>query len=154
MWRNDPLYLSINACGTGAGGFFAGQYFHTPFLHFVVHQFGHDINILELLTVMAALKLWATFLRGQRLVLRYDNSGRSRSPGMQCCLREIWFLSAAWDFEVIATHIPGITNTIADHLSRWHLSPTHQQRFSELTSRLTTTHVYCPPELFAFQISC
>ena len=48
----------------------------------------------------------------------------------------------------------GITQTIADHLSRWHLSPTHQQRFSKLTSRLTTTHVYCPPELFAFQISC
>ena len=161
-WRNDPLYLSTDACGTGAGGFFAGQYFHTPFPHFVLHQFGHDINTLELLTIMAALKLWATFLRGQRLVLRCDNennvlalnSGRSRSPGMQRCLREIWFLSAAWDFEVIATHIPGVTNTIADHLSRWHLSPTHQQRFSELTSRLTTTHVYCPPELFAFQISC
>ena len=161
-WRNDPLYLSTDTWGTGAGGFFAGQYFHTPFLHFVLHHFGHDINTLELLTIMAALKLWATFLRGQRMVLRCDNdnsvfalnSGHSRSPGMQRCLREIWFHFAAWDFEVIATHIPGVTNTIANHLSHWHLSPTHQQRFSELTSRLTTTHVYCPRELFAFQISC
>lgn len=110
---------------------------------------------------MAALKIWASFLRGQRLVLQCDNqtsvlaitSGRARSPGMQRCLREIWFLSAAWDVEVLATHISGVTNTVADHLSRWHLSCTHQERFSELTSGLTTTHVYCPPELFDFQIS-
>ena len=89
-WRNDPLYLSTDACGTGAGGFFAGQYFHTPFPHFVLRQSGHDINTLELFTIMATLKLWATFLRGQRLVLRCDNensvfalnSGRSRSPGI------------------------------------------------------------------------
>ena len=97
-WRNDPLYLSTDACGTGAGGFFAGQYFHLHFLHFILHQFGHDISTPELLTIMAALKLWATFLRGQRLVLQCDNensvlalnSGRSRSTGMQRCLHEIW----------------------------------------------------------------
>ena len=54
-WRNDPLYLSTDACGTGAGGFFADQYFHTPFPHFVLHQFGHDINTLELLTIISKL---------------------------------------------------------------------------------------------------
>lgn len=161
-WRNDPMYLSTDACSTGAGGFFNGQYFHTPFPSSVLHRFGHDINTLELLAIMVALKIWAPLLRGQRLVLQCDNensvlaltSGRSRAPGMQRCLREIWFLTAAWDLEIVSTHIPGITNSIADHLSRWHLSPTHQQRFSELTSTLTTTHVYCPPEFFEFQISC
>ncbi len=161
-WRNDPLYLSTDACDTGSGGFFDGQYFHMPFPHFVLHSFGHNINTLELLIIMAAFKLWATFLRGQRLVLQCDNensvlalnSDSSCSPGMQRCLRKIWFLSMAWDFEVIATHVPGITNIIADHLSLWHLSPTHQQRLAELTFRLTTTHFYCLPELSAFQISC
>lgn len=53
--------------------FFDGQYCHMPFPHFVLHQFGHDINTLELLTIMAALKLWATFLPGRRLVLQCDN---------------------------------------------------------------------------------
>lgn len=162
-WKYDPLYLSTDACTTGTGGFFDSQYFHTPFPSSVLHHFGHDINTLELLTIMAALKIWAPFLRGQRLILQCDNqasvltinSGRSRTPGMQRCLREIWFLYAAWDMEVLATNIPGATNTVADHLSCWHLSCTHQQRFSELTSELTTTlNVYCPPELFDFQISC
>ena len=123
-WKYDPLYLPTDACTTGAGGFFDDQYFHMPFPS-SVHRFVHDINTLELLTIMAALKIWAPFLRGQRLVLQCDNqasvlainSGCSRTPGMQRCLHEIWFLSAAWDMEVLATHIPGVTNTMADHLS-------------------------------------
>ena len=67
---------------------------------------GYDINILELLTIMVALKLWGTALHGQHEIISCDNensvfaltSGRSRTPGMQRCLREIWFLSAAFDF--------------------------------------------------------
>ena len=72
-WKYDPLYLSTDACTTGAGGFFDSQYFHTPFPSSVLHRFGHDINTLELLTIMVALKIWAPFLRGQRLVLQCDN---------------------------------------------------------------------------------
>ena len=129
-WINNPLYLSTNACGTGTGGFFNGQCFHTPFPGVILQRFGHDINTLELLSIMVPLKLWGASLWGQRIVIQCDNensvfavnSGRSRSPGMQLCLREIWFLSALGDFEISAVHIPGRTNTIADHLSRWHLS--------------------------------
>ena len=50
------MYLSTDACSTGAGGFFNGQYFHTPFPSSVLHRFGHDINTLELLAIMVALK--------------------------------------------------------------------------------------------------
>ena len=48
-WCNDPLSLSTDACSTGAGGFFNGQYFHKPFPSSVLHRFGHDIITLELL---------------------------------------------------------------------------------------------------------
>ena len=64
-WKYDPLYLSTDACTTDVGGFFDGQYFYTPFLSSVLHRFGHDINTLEFLTIMAALKIWAPFLQGQ-----------------------------------------------------------------------------------------
>ncbi|KAL9972505.1 hypothetical protein ACROYT_G018824 [Oculina patagonica] len=113
-WITDPLFLSTDACLTGAGGFFEGYFFHTPFPDFVLSSFGHDINILELLAIMVALKLWGDRLRGKRFLLHCDNansvlalnSGRSRVPGMQACLREIWFLSALFDFEFRAEHIP------------------------------------------------
>ncbi|CAH3152853.1 unnamed protein product [Pocillopora meandrina] len=39
----------------------------------------------------------------------------------------------------------GVNNTIADHLSRWHLSPVHHLRFDALTADTPTTHILCPP---------
>ena len=88
-WITDPLFLSTDACLTGAGGFFEGFFFHTPFPDFVLSSFGHDINTLELLAIMAALKLWGDRLRGKRFLLHCDNansvlalnSGRSRASG-------------------------------------------------------------------------
>ena len=54
---NNLLYLSTNACSTSAGGFFNSQYFHTPFPRSILQCFKHDINILEFLSIMVALKL-------------------------------------------------------------------------------------------------
>ena len=71
---------------------------------------------------------------------------------MQACLREIWLLSALQDFELRVEHLPGRDNTIADHLSRWHLAPSHQAQFPSLTADLITTPVVCPPELFQFDL--
>lgn len=160
-WINNPLYLSTDACSTGAGGFFNGQYFHTPFPCSILQCFRHNINILELLSIMVALNVWGASLRGQHLLIQCDNensvfavnSGHSRSAGIQLCLGDIWFLSAFGDFEISAVHIPSRTNTIADHLSRWHLSPSHQERFFNFTTGLNTTPIACPPQLFDFKIS-
>ena len=159
-WITNPIFLSTDACQTGAGAFCNGYFFHTPFPDSLLATFGHDINTLELLTIMAALKLWGHLLQGQRFILKCDNvnsvqalnSGRSRSFGMQACLREIWLLSALHDFELQAEHLPGRDNTIADHLSRWHLAPSHQAQFPSLTADLITTPVVCPPELFQFDL--
>ena len=159
-WLNNPFFLSTDACASGAGGYFQGQYFHTPFPGHLLEQYGHDINILELLAVMVALKLWAPALRGQRFILSCDNkncvlalnSGRSRTRAMQLCLREIWFLSAAFDFELAAHHIQGTFNSLADHLSRWHLSPGHKAHFGALTADIPTVHVPCATDLFNFDV--
>lgn len=161
-WLDDPWHLSTDACNTGAGRYFNGQYFHTPFPDSILQRFGDDINILELLTIMVALKLWGPALCGQRFIIRCDNSnsvlalnsGRSRTLGMQLCLREIWFLSALHDFELTAAHIPGNDNTLADHFSHWHLSPFHEAQFHKLTAHTLTTHLACPARLFDFEIVC
>ena len=61
-WLNNPFFLSTDACASGAGDYFQGQYFHTPFPRHILKCYGHDINILPLLAVMVALKLWASAL--------------------------------------------------------------------------------------------
>ena len=45
-WIHDTLSFSIDACGSGAGGYFDGKFFHTPFPHPIMLLYGHDINIL------------------------------------------------------------------------------------------------------------
>ena len=143
------------------GGYFNGQFFHTPFPGPILQRFGHNINILELLAIMAALQLWGPALRGKRFIrLECDNndsvlalnSGRSRTLGMQLCLREIWFLSALHDFDMTAIYIPGRHNTLADHLSRWQLSPYYEAQFKPLTAHNDTTHLACPARCFEFEI--
>ena len=57
-WTTKPLFLSTDACQTGADAFFNGYFFHTPFPDSLLATFGHNINTLKLLTIMAALKLW------------------------------------------------------------------------------------------------
>ena len=159
-WITDPLLLSTDAFQTGAGTFFDSFFFHTPFPDTILTTFGHDINTLQLLSIMAALKLWGELLPGKRFILQCDNtssvqalnSGHLRVPGKQACLRKIWFLSALYEFELRVKHIPSRTNTIADLLSSWRIAPSHEAQFHSLTADLVTTHVHCPPDLFSFDI--
>ena len=107
---------------------------------------------------MVALKLWGPALRGLRFILHCDNSnsvqalnsGRSRTLGMQLCLREICFLSFLYDFEMSAIHIPGrqtlslITLAVGTYLLITRPA---------LTSHISTTHVACPMRFFDFEIA-
>ena len=49
---NDPLLLSTDACQKGAGALFNGYFFHTPFPDNLLETFGHDIDALDLLTIL------------------------------------------------------------------------------------------------------
>ena len=159
-WLNNHFFLSTDACASGAGGYFQGQYFHTPFPGLILEQYGHDINILELLAVMAALKLWAPALRGYRFILSCDNKncvlflnpGHSRTRAMQLCRRKIWLLSAAaaFDFElaVYSRHLqlPGWPPQSLAYI------PGHKAHFDALTFDIPTVHVPCTPDSFNFDV--
>lgn len=71
---------------------------------------------------------------------------------MHLCLREIWLLSAAFDFELAAHHVEGTSNSLADHLSRWHLSPGHKAHFEAITIDIPTVHMSCAAALFQFDV--
>ena len=73
------------------------MYFHSEFPEHIKRK-ELDIGMLELITVIVALKLWGKYFRGKRIVVYCDNlsanTGRSRSEEFQNGLREVCYLTA------------------------------------------------------------
>ena len=46
-------------------------------------------------------------------------TGSTKDVMLAAIARNIWLEIAKWDIEIKLTHIPGVTNMIADLLSRW-----------------------------------
>ena len=138
MWSEPDKVISTDSCLSGCGGYsyWTSEYFHTGFPEFILKQ-GLDINCLELLTVVVALKLWGPFLKGKRFKVLCDNqtsvyvlnSGRCRNYFLSACLREIAYLCAVNETQLIALHIEGSQNRLSDLLSRSHYDPSLLQQF-------------------------
>ena len=126
QWSSPGEVFTTDACLTGCGGLCGDQYFHAVFPSLVVQQ-TLDINCLELLTIIVALKLWGSRWSALRLSVRcvnevavtVRNNGRCRNSFLNSCLRELCYLAAIHEFEVRAVHVPGVSNCYADLLSRW-----------------------------------
>ena len=96
-----------------------------------------------------AVKFWATALWHQRFVVSCDNevavtvidSGSTKDPFMQRCLRQLWFTSALHDVDLGVRHIPGEHNTLADALSRWD-NTSSQSQFAQATTALGISYVF------------
>ncbi|XP_078667500.1 uncharacterized protein LOC144909308 [Branchiostoma floridae x Branchiostoma belcheri] len=144
-WSEADAVFSSDACLTGCGGFVndSGEYFHAVFPSSVLDG-DPCINSLELLSILVCVRRWGGQWTGLRIVVLCDNetsvtvlnSGRTRSPFLQSCLRNIWLCAATEQFEIRAVHIPGVHNRLADHLSRWHTSPYHPREFLHAASQL------------------
>ena len=86
----------------------------------------HHISFKELFAGLVAAAVWGRRWRGARVRLRCDNqaavyavSRRScRDRGMMHLVRCLFFLEAWHNFELVATHLPGRENMLADDLSR------------------------------------
>lgn len=157
-WSVPDGEFSSDACLSGCGGIFRGSdVFHTEFPEFIISQ-GLSINSLELLTVAVCVKLWGSHCKGKKIIINCDNSasvsvinsGKSRIPFMQGCLREICFYTALYEFELRAVHIEGQENRIPDHLSRWHLDASHKEKFQKLTSGMDITEHPVTDDQFKF----
>lgn len=80
----------------------------------------------ELFAVLAAVRLLAPFTRGRRLVVHVDNAPvvsvlrrqLSRSPALSGLLREVAAVCHEFNVELVAEHLLGVDNAIADFLSR------------------------------------
>lgn len=135
---------NMKACGAQSGI----EYFHAKFPEAILNETNH-ISQRELLTVVVSLKTWGHKIKGKKIYFHCDNeasvicvnSGRTRDPFMQRCLREIAFLAALGGYEVRMTHVSSSDNGIPDALSRWYDGAEHRRRFKRLTSGIRMKQV-------------
>lgn len=93
------------------------------------HFFYHSVSIvhLEMLNVFIALQVWAKHFTNHTVVIHCDNaavvsvlnSHKTRDMYLLACCRNIWLLLAQYNIRLVAVHVPGSDNIIADALSRW-----------------------------------
>jgi hypothetical protein len=129
-WSEPDKLVASDACLVGCGAVCGREFFHSVFPAFVLNQSLH-INALELLALVVSFRLWSSKLKGKKVSVLCDNeatvwvinTGKTRDTYMQCCLRELCYISAINDIQLYAKHIPGVDNRIPDMLSRWTLSP-------------------------------
>ena len=98
----------------------------------------YNINHLEMLNVMVALKIWGAAWQNKNIDIRCDNlpvveilnNGGTKDPILAACARNIWLLTAMYNIHLTIHHIEGRTNNIADLLSRWFTTPNNHQLLS------------------------
>ena len=90
-------------------------------------QSRRHINVLDLWAIFLALHLWVPWLKGKTVLVRCDNltvvtyinkEGGTRSPSL--CRETLKLLKWCkdWDITLVACHVPGVDNVLADALSR------------------------------------
>ena len=119
---DEVIYL--DACLTGLGGTFNNMVYTLP----IPLNYGNfNINHLEMINIMVALKIWGHIWANKKVRIHCDNlpvvevlnSGRARDDTLATCARNIWLLSALYNITLKVTHIAGSQNNMADLLSRW-----------------------------------
>ena len=80
----------------------------------------------ELIPIIVATAVWGPMWRGQRVrchcdnmaVIQVFNARTARDSQLMHLLRCLHFIEAAYCFVLVASHVPGIQNELADDLSR------------------------------------
>lgn len=147
------LELYTDAAGSiGFGGYLQGKWFqgHWPPQMRLNRERGISIEWQELFPIVVACSIWHPFLAGKRLqfwcdnesVVSIINSGHSKVPRIMELVRKLVLLSMQHNFLVRARHVPGVSNEIADALSRFQM-----QRFRALAPDADQSPCIIPPSL-------
>ena len=70
------------------------------------------------------------------------SKGSSKDTIVMHLLRSLWFFIAHFDIAITATHLPGVMNTTADHLSRGKLKSARQSN-----PALSAQSTHLPPSI-------
>ena len=144
----DDLQFFTDATPTGYGGFFQGKWFAGKFEdNLVPADTKASMALFELYLIVLAAVLWGHMWSRKRIVVNCDNAsvvdiinrGRSKIPFIMKFVRKLIWLEAQYSFVIRARHISGVSNSIADSLSRFQF-----QKFHRL-AKADRLPVKCPP---------
>ena len=156
-WSRPDAVFSSDSCLKGGGALTNSHFVQWDYPE-KLQNMNCNINQLECLMVVLALKLMGMNLRRKKLQFNCDNqvsvfainSGTSRDVRIQSCLRELHKQLALNNCEVKANFIRGETNRESDALSRWGLDDSFKHKFYDLTKNLHLTQVFVKEEDWEF----
>ena len=140
-WNGKSFFLSLNITPatelglfTDASGSIGWGAFYGNEQRWIQGRWHADdqlksIEFKELYALTAACGAWGEQWGRRRIVIHCDNrsvvdcvaSGTSKSPSVMSLLRTLFMICARHDFTVSALHVPGVSNCIADALSRFNM---------------------------------
>ncbi len=130
MLRNmAPIHdVHVDACNKACGAFFRGDWVYCSFKEDWPEAQGLHINHKEVLSLLVAARRWAPLWSNSPVVLHTDsmsakgviNKGSCRNPVVMKAIRELFWLSASFNFTIRAVFVPGKLNDIPDAISRIH----------------------------------
>ena len=108
------------------------------------------ITQLEMLNVVVALKVWANIWANKRVKINCDNlavveilkSGKTRHSFLATCARNVWLITAMFNIDIIIIHVPGVSNQVADLLSRWTVTCNPQSKLKQILPDFSWTDTY------------
>ncbi|MGL4905857.1 MAG: reverse transcriptase domain-containing protein [Plesiomonas sp.] len=122
----DIQLFTDAAPSIGFGGFYQGRWFASPWPP-QLQDSSQSSALFELYPLVVAAFLWGKEWTASSIVVHCDNEatvhcinkGRSNSPALMPFLRRLIWISACDQFIIIAKHVSGSENQIADSLSRF-----------------------------------
>lgn len=129
MWDSRTIVSAYTDSSLKAGGAFChNDWVFADWSCDFPHLSKEHINVKELAAVLLAAQRWAPYWSGHRVniftdntvtVAAINNATTFNSTSLNI-LKSLASLSIMFDFSIIATHIPGVTNFSADCISRFH----------------------------------
>ena len=138
-YKRARSVIELDACLTGLGGRWENFVYHLP----LPRGFRNlDIVHLEMLNIVLALRLFAQYWTGTRILIKCDNdavvkvqnAGKARDPYLGACARNVWYMAALSDIDLQYVHVLGKNNVVADLLSRWQYTTENVSQFNALVS--------------------
>ncbi len=155
---NPDIIITSDASGSwGCGAYCLSAWFQYQWPTELKDQ---HITVKELLPIIIAIAIWGADWANRSILCRCDNeavvhivnSGTSKDPLVMGLMRCLHFITAKFNLLLSATHLAGIENSLADALSRDHLSffftyhPQANQFPSPIPSALLDLLVHSRPD--------